>query len=154
VGPEYPEAVRAISEAEEEADVAYLVDNVPISLERALEGLGRVASIVRSMKEFAHPGQREKRAVDINRIVENTLLIAKNEYKYVADVETSLGHFPLVTCEAGEIGQAVLNIVVNAAHAIADQVKGTERRGAIKIRTEQEAEFVVISIEDTGGFSR
>ena len=85
--------MHAIARAEEEADVAYLVYNVPIPLERAIEGLGRVASIVRSMKEFAHPGQREKRAVDINRIIENTLLIAKNEYKYVADVETSLGPY-------------------------------------------------------------
>src|SRR5262249_25632202 len=119
------EAVAAARAAEEDADFAYLVENVPKALERSLEGLERVAGIVRSMKEFAHPDRKEMTAVDINQSIRSTLIIAKNEYKYVADVELELGEIPRVVCHGGDVNQAVLNLVVNAAHAIGDVVRGS-----------------------------
>jgi two-component system, NtrC family, sensor kinase len=120
-------------------------------VERSLDGLKRVATIVKSMKEFAHPDTAEMITVDLNHAIQSTLVIARNEYKYVADVETSFGALPPVVCYAGEINQAVLNIVVNAAHAIEDVVKGTQKRGSISVKTSIEGELVVVAIGDTGG---
>jgi signal transduction histidine kinase len=131
----------AIDEVIEEVDFSYLVENVPNAIQRSLEGLGRVATIVRSMKQFAHPDRQEMTEVDLNEAIQATLIIARNEF---ADL-------PRVTCHAGEINQAVLNILVNGAHAIADAVKGTEVRGRIAVRTEREGDAVIISIRDTGG---
>ena len=145
------ELAREATEAEETADLAYLLENVPVALERSLDGIDRVAKIVQSMKAFAHPDQDSKVAVDLNQAVASTLTIARNEYKYVADVETEYGALPPVTCHVGEINQAVLNLIVNAAHAIADVVQGTERRGLIRVRTCVEAGAAVISISDSGG---
>jgi len=145
------ELAREASEAEETADLAYLLENVPVALERSLDGIDRVAKIVQSMKSFAHPDQDSKVAVDLNQAVTSTLTIARNEYKYVADVETEYGALPLVTCHVGEINQAVLNLIVNAAHAISDVVQGTERRGLIRVRTYVEEGAAVIAITDTGG---
>jgi PAS domain S-box-containing protein len=145
------EAAEAAARVEEEADLSYLVENLPKAIERSLEGLERVATIVRSMKEFAHPDQKEMTSVDLNRAIESTLVIAKNEYKYVADVDVDFGDIPLVTCHGSEVNQVVLNIVVNAAHAIGDLVAGSERRGRIGIQTRRSGDFVVIRISDTGG---
>jgi signal transduction histidine kinase len=143
-------AAREAVEAEEENDVPYIVENTPRSLDRALEGLERVASIVRAMKQFAHPDRKEKSPVNLNQALQSTLTIARNEYKYVADLETDLGDIPLVLCHAGEFNQAVLNIVVNAAHAIADAVKDTDQRGKITVRTRRLGAEVEIAIGDTG----
>jgi two-component system, NtrC family, sensor kinase len=106
---------------------------------------------VRSMKEFAHPDQREMTSVDLNRAIESTLIIARNEYKYVADVETDFGELPAVRCHGGDVNQVVLNIVVNAAHAIGEVVMGTEKRGRIAVRTRVEGDMAVVSIQDSGG---
>lgn len=144
-------ALAAVQVAAEEADLEYLVTNTPKAYERAIEGLERVATIVRSMKEFAHPAQKEMALADLNRAITATLTVARNEYKYVADVVSELGELPLVNCHLNEINQVVLNIVVNAAHAIADKVRGTEQRGTITLRTYTERDFAVISIADNGG---
>ena len=143
--------VDAVAEAEREVDLPYLLENLPPAVERSLEGLERVAVIVRSMKEFAHPDQKDMTPVDLNRAIESTLTIARTEYKYVADVETQFQPLPLVSCHAGDVNQAVLNIIVNAAHAIGDKVRGTRNRGLITVRTRLDGASVVIAISDTGG---
>lgn len=132
-------------------DIEYLLENVPRAFDRTLDGLARIAAIVRSMKDFAHPDAKEMRPADLNRAIESTLTIARNEYKYVADVVTSYGELPLLTCHVGDINQAVLNIVVNAAHAIGDVVEDTQARGRISVSTRHESEHVAIEISDTGG---
>jgi signal transduction histidine kinase len=137
--------------AEDDADADYFLENVPVALERSLDGLGRVATIVRSMKEFAHPDEREMTCVDLNHAIQSTLIVATNEYKYVADVETDLGDIPKVTCHGGDVNQAILNVVVNAAHAIGDVVGSSGARGRITVRTRQAGSHVVIAIADTGG---
>ncbi len=136
--------------AEQEADLPYLVARLPSAIERALEGLSRIATIVRSMKVFAHPDQRQMAPVDLNQAVQSTLTVASNEYKYVAELETDFGDLPQVTCHAGEVNQAVLNLIVNAAHAIADHAKDGEK-GLIRVRTRQDGNTAVISVSDTGG---
>ncbi|MEZ4241390.1 MAG: ATP-binding protein [Myxococcota bacterium] len=140
-----------LRDLEEEIDLEYLLDNVPKALDRSIDGLSRVATIVRSMKEFAHPDHRDIAQVDLNHGIDSTLTIARNEYKYVAEVQTDYGPLPPVVCNGGEINQVVLNLVVNAAHAIGDRVKGTDARGTIAIATRQDGDDAVITIADTGG---
>jgi signal transduction histidine kinase len=144
------EKAKAAEEAEDDADLDYILENAPVALDRARDGLGRVAAIVRSMKEFAHPDRKEMSQSDINQAISSTLVIASNEYKYVAEVETDLGNVPLVNCYAGEINQVVLNLIVNAAHAIADVVKGTPDKGKIRVATRLLGEQVEIAISDSG----
>ena len=143
-------AAKAAEEAEDDADLDYILENAPVALDRARDGLGRVAAIVRSMKEFAHPDRKEMAQSDINQAISSTLVIASNEYKYVADVETAFTEIPLVNCYAGEINQVVLNLIVNAAHAIGDVVKGTSSKGKIRVATRELDGIVEISISDTG----
>ncbi|MBI5545661.1 MAG: PAS domain S-box protein [Deltaproteobacteria bacterium] len=143
-------AATQLAAAEEAADLSFLRENIPKALESSLEGLSRVATIVGSMKEFAHPDQKEMAPVDLNQAIRSTLTIAHNEYKYVADVDTDFGELPLVVCHGGEVNQAVLNIVVNAAHAVADVVQGTDNKGRIGLATRREGESVVVRISDTG----
>ncbi|HET7504204.1 MAG TPA: AAA family ATPase [Kofleriaceae bacterium] len=143
-------AVGVAREADAEADLDYTLTNTPTALGAALDGLARVAAIVRSMKDFAHPDRDEKTLVDLNRAIESTLMIAANECKYVAEVTTELGELPPVRCNAGEINQAVLNLVINAAHAIRDVVGHTGTKGKIVVRTRRDGGEVEIAISDTG----
>ena len=136
---------------DEEADLEYLREEAPKAIERTLQGVERVATIVRAMKEFAHPDQREMVGADLNRSVQATLEIARNEYKYVASVETDLGELPPVTCYPSELNQVFLNILVNAAHAIADVVKDTPEKGKIRVSTRRDGPDAVVTVSDTGG---
>jgi len=145
------DAATAAAAAIDGADLGYLRDNLPKALDRALEGLERVATIVRAMKEFAHPAQKDMAAVDLNRAIQSTLTVATSEYKYTADLATELGELPPVVCHVNDINQVVLNIVVNATHAISDRLKGSDGRGTITVRTTRQGEQVVIAISDTGG---
>jgi PAS domain S-box-containing protein len=145
------EAAATVAKAERDADLEYLVEHVPGAIDRAIDGLGRVTAIVKSMKDFAHPDRKEMVPVDLNQGIRSTLIIAKNEYKYVADVEAHYGELPPVTCHGGDINQVVLNVIVNAAHAIGDVVKGTSCRGRIGVETCREGTWAVIRISDTGG---
>jgi two-component system, NtrC family, sensor kinase len=144
------EIATEVARAEATADLPYLIENVPLALERSLEGLNRVADIVRAMKELAHPGHKEMTLVDLNRAINNTLIITSNEYKHVAEVDTDLGELPLVMCHASDLNQALLNIIVNAAHAIGDVVRGTDQKGRIGVRSRCDGSWVTISIADTG----
>jgi signal transduction histidine kinase len=144
------QALQEIHAARGAAELDFLAENMPQATVRALEGLDRVTQIVRSMKELSHPGNREWIATDLNRSIENTLTLARNEYKYVADVQTDLAALPPVACLPGELNQVVLNLVVNAAHAIAEANQGHERRGTIRIRTALEGGDVRIDVEDDG----
>src|SRR5690348_3105991 len=143
-------AAKAAEAAEDDADLDYILENAPVALDRARDGLGRVAAIVRSMKEFAHPDRKEMAQADLNQAIQSTLVIASNEYKYVAEIETAFEQIPHVNCYAGEINQVVLNLIVNAAHAIGDVVKGTDKKGKIRVGTRVLGDQVEIAITDTG----
>ncbi len=144
------QALRArLEEAEETADLEYLRERVPGAFERTLEGVERVASIVRAMKEFAHP-QTEQAPADLNRALTTTLTVARNEYKYVAEVETELAQLPVV-CNLSDLNQVFLNLIVNAAHAIEDARADPTEQGTIRIRTTRDGDTAVISIADSGG---
>jgi signal transduction histidine kinase len=89
--------------------------------------------------------------VDLNASIASTLVIARSEYKDCADLETHYGELPKISCHGGQINQVVLNLVVNAAHAIGDVVKKQGGRGRLTVKTSVEGRFVVIAIGDTGG---
>lgn len=132
-----------------EADVDYLAHDVPSALDLALTGLAKVASIARSMSDYARPDQNDMAMTDLNRAIENTALVARHEYKNVADLELALGELPRVICYIGDLNQVILSLLLNAAHAIAD--KGTpNERGQISVRTSLDGDHVLIQIADTG----
>jgi signal transduction histidine kinase len=132
-------------------DSEYLLKEIPEALSQTLDGVERVVMIVRAMKEFAHPENRGMIPADLNKALVNTLTVARNELKYVADVETEFGDLPLVICSLSDINQVFLNLLVNAAHAIGDVVGDTGRKGTIRLQTGMEGSMVVISVADTGG---
>ena len=145
-----PETLAEVVRMEEESDCTYLMGEVPQALTQTLEGVDRVATIVRAMKEFAHPEGKEMCAADLNKALQSTLTVARNELKYVADVETDFGELPLVVCNIGDLNQVFLNLLVNAAHAISDVVKGTFEKGKIRVRTRADDNTVLVTIGDTG----
>jgi signal transduction histidine kinase len=149
-GKDVTAAARKAADTDEAADVDYFLKNAPEALDRALEGISRVGSIVRSMTEFAHPDSRTKADVDLNRAIRTTLNMARNEYKSVAELETDFGDIPTVHCHPGDINQVVLNLLLNAAHAISDVVDGGHSKGRIVVRTRAIGGYVEISITDTG----
>lgn len=147
-----PDPVSHILEVMEKSDLEYLCSEIPNAIEQSIEGIERITRIVGAMKEFSHPGTRKKKIVDINRALETTVTVSRNEWKYVADVEFDLDPtLPPVSCMPGEFNQVLLNIVVNAAQAIGYENKDTGRKGEIKIGTRQnEPGWVEIRISDNG----
>jgi PAS domain S-box-containing protein len=139
-----------LKQEEDLADLEYLRTNVVTSIASTLDGVGRVARIVQSMKAFAHPDRGERATADLNAALRDTLTVASNELKYVATVETDFGRIPAVPCFVSGLNQVFLNLLVNAAHAIGDVVGNTGQRGVIRVRTYLEGSVVVIAISDTG----
>jgi len=138
-----------VAELEKKHDLEYLRAEIPKAFTRTFDGVERVTNIVKAMKEFAHPDAREQSPVDLRHALETTLLVASNEYKYVAKVRTEFGELPHVVCNVGELNQVFLNLIVNAAHAIKDAGKGVDD-GEITIRLAAEDEQAVIRVSDNG----
>ena len=141
---------RAMRHAEDAADVDDLCERIPKAFERTETGIERVRTIVQAMKRFSHDSGADPAPADLNEAIATTLAVCRNEYKYVADTVVDLGNLPLVTCNAGELNQVFLNLIINAAQAIADKVGDTGKRGSIKIATRVESSHVVIEIADDG----
>jgi PAS domain S-box-containing protein len=133
--------------AEVEAD--YLLTELPKAMERAREGLMRVTNIVRAMKEFSHPSTDARSTADINKALQTTLDVARNEYKHTAVVELNLAPLPLVPCNIGELNQVFLNLLVNAAHAIQASDKDLST-GRIGITSQHAGAELIITFEDNG----
>jgi PAS domain S-box-containing protein len=141
--------VEALATRWRQLDGDFIVAQVPLATAQGLEGAERVASIVRAMKEFAHPGREDMAPVDLNRAVSNTVSVSRNEWRYVADLELELDPgLPPVPCLQGEIQQVVLNLIVNAAHAIADA--GREEKGRITVTTRTAGTMAEIVVQDSG----
>jgi len=146
-----PTTAAGVRRLEQELDLDYLRESVPEACASARDGVLRVSQIVTAMKTFSHPDQREQSAIVLAAALENTLVVAQNEYRHVADVFTDFADLPDVVCHRGELNQVFLNLIINAAHAIDDVVKHTGERGTISIRTTVEDDTAVIAIADTGG---
>lgn len=137
-------------EVEREADLEYLHERVPAAFTRTLEGVARVRSIVQAMKRFSHPLSSEAAPADLGEAIETTLAVCRNEYKYVAEVSLQLGDLPPVTCNVGELNQVFLNLIINAAQAIEEQLGRTGERGHIAISTRVQGADAVVEIADDG----
>jgi len=151
----HPDAILeapALVAAEDAAELDYLLQEAPRALQQNLDGLARVTRIVRSLKEFSHPNSPDKAPVDLNRAIETAIMVCRHEWKYVAEVVTEFDpELPPVPCILDEINQAMLNLLVNAAHTVGEALKTRgEKRGTITVRTRVEENMAVVEVRDTG----
>ena len=144
-----PEA-DAARETIKKARLDYHSKQVPRAIEQSLEGLRRIGSLVAALKEFSHPSGGIKDFVELNSTIKTTIEVARNEWKYVAEMVTELDPaLPAVWCLRDELNQVVLNLIVNAAHAISEQ-HADGSRGTITIRTRCAGDQAVIEVSDDG----
>lgn len=149
----HSEHTKKVQDTIEEIDLAYLKDEIPQAISQTLDGVKKVSEIVRSMKVLAHPGGKDKTSVDLNQAIETAITVSRNEWKYVADVETNLqADLPPIIGLGGELNQVFLNLLVNASHAVGDRVKaGDFDKGRITFKTSQlNQQYVRVTITDTG----
>ncbi len=128
-------------------DLEYILDDMPAAIEQSQQGIKQISRIVQAMKGFSHMGQDQATRFNINTALEDTLIIAKNNYKYIADVDTQFSEDILIDGYPGELNQVFLNLITNAAHAIEEKQQG---RGIITIAIHQQDEHAIVSIRDTG----
>jgi signal transduction histidine kinase len=134
-----------------EIDAAFLLEEIPRARARITEGVARITDIVLALKRFAHPGGEEKRLVDLNRALEDTVTVTRNEWKYAARLETDLDRgLPLVPAHAGDLSQVFLNLMVNAAQAVAEAVGDSGEKGLIRVKTRLSGDRAVVCVSDTG----
>jgi two-component system NtrC family sensor kinase len=133
-------------------DIDYLANEIPRAIDETFEGARQVARIVRAMNEFAHRPCEIKSPSDLNHAIESTITVARNEWKYVARLETSFAaDMPLVSCMLDQINQVMLNLIVNAAHSIGEVIgDGSRGLGTIRIKTECLDGWASIYVSDTG----
>ncbi len=146
-----PERKR-LEELSAAADLDFLVDEIPSALTESLEGNRKVAAIVRAVREFVHPDLEEKVPLDVNHAIENTIALARNEWKYVADVKTQFdASIAEILTVPGALNQVVLNLLVNAAQAIGEaRQHGSKDRGTITVITRRTGDQIEIEVKDTG----
>ena len=135
-------------------ELQFLAENAPEAVDQAREGISRITTIVKSMKNFAYKdAESAKKPSDLNQAIQSTIVVATNEWKYHAELQLELDeNLPFVPCNIGEINQVVLNLVVNGAHAIRDRFTDGQK-GNLRVATQHypDAACVVISINDNGG---
>lgn len=140
-----PATIEEAQRVLQRARIDYLVAQVSPAIEQSLEGLSMVMRIVRAMKDFSHPGSDEREITDLHQLIETTVTVTRNEWKYKAKLDKRLDEMlPLVPCFRGELGQALLNLIVNAAQAMGSEL------GQIIISTSHDADYAEICVEDTG----
>lgn len=134
-------------------DLGFLMEEIPESISETHDGINRVVKIVSAMKDFSHPGTDEKTATDINQALKSTITVSRNEWKYLAEMDTDFDlNLPMVPCYPDQLNQAVLNLIINAAHAIEETGASVPNNpGHISISSSHDAEWVEIRISDTGG---
>ncbi len=150
--PQFKEVLGEIEELEGQADLEYLHDETPKAFDQTMGGVERVSKMVLGLKGFAHAGASEaKHPANINEIITNSLIVCHNAYKYVAELETDFAELPPIQVYPGDIGQVIINLVVNAAHAIADLKKENNELGKIRIVTSCADKVITIQVVDNGG---
>ena len=144
---------REIRELAEKIDLAYIQEEIPRAIRESSEGVEHVTEIVRSMREFTHPGNRQIASMDINEAVSNTIRVSQNQWARVAEIQLDLApDLPPVPCFQGEFNQVVLNLIVNAAHAIEERIKKKPDTGpgVISINTRKTEDSVEVRVKDNG----
>lgn len=150
-GPSAEEILRQAHEELDAMDLDFVRPEIPRTFASIDTGIQRISLIVQAMNRFSHSHGDEKKLMNLHSILENTLIISRNEWKYVADVVTDFDPDMVeVLGLPGEMGQVFLNIIINAAHAIGDVVRGTQNKGLISISTRLDDRLAEIRIQDTG----
>ncbi len=145
----FEQLVDNVERSRGDADLEFLIEELPEAIRQSLDGVRQVARLVSAMKEFAHPGSTDKEPADINETIETTVALSRNEWKYDASIEFDLAEdLPMVDCQAGELSQVWLNLIVNAAQAI--RAKPGEGQGRIWIKTALRENAVEIAFIDNG----
>lgn len=146
------EEKEAAKHAIDQSDIPYLVSEIPKAIDQSLDGISRISAIVRAMKGFSHPGSAEMALTNIHECLDNTITVCQTEWKYVAEIERNYDEcLALVPCNAPEINQVFINLLVNAAHAVADSLeKSTETKGNIIVSTKAFSDHAEITIQDSG----
>ncbi|MBN2162791.1 MAG: response regulator [Pontiellaceae bacterium] len=145
------DVIKEVEDVMKEVDVDYIHQEIPSAIMQSLEGTERVASIVRAMKDFAHPGSVEKTMTDLNEAIRTTITVTRNRWKYVAEMETCFDEeLPLVQCQHSEFNQVILNLIMNASDAIADKSGSGNELGKITISTRRIDSMVEVRVMDTG----
>ncbi len=127
-------------------ELDYLRDDLPVLLRESQEGISRVREIVQDLKAFSRiDNNREWLLADLHKGLDSTLNLANNEIKYKADVVKAYGDLPEIECVPSQLNQVFLNLLVNAAHAIGDNARGT-----ITLRSGRQGDEVWIEVGDTG----
>ncbi|HEY8027615.1 MAG TPA: ATP-binding protein [Burkholderiaceae bacterium] len=140
-----PEISAKLAEMRKKVELAFLKEDIPMLMNESKEGIVRVRKIVQDLKDFSRVhGTQEWQWANLHHGIDSTLNIVSNEVKYKADVVKDYGDIPDIECLPSEINQVVMNMLVNAAHAIG------AARGTITIRTRLEGENVVLEISDNG----
>jgi two-component system, NtrC family, sensor kinase len=143
------ESIELLMEEKQKMGIEFIMDDVYDIFTESQEGLERIRNIVENLRSFSRVDYENKiEKYNINAAIENTLTVAKNEVKYVAEVETDFSDIPLIECRGDEINQVLLNIIVNAAQAIKNQER--QDIGKIRIRTYKNETHVGCDISDTG----
>lgn len=147
-----PGLVARTEAAIEAADVEFLREEFPGAVEQTLEGVKRISDIVRAIKVFSHPGEQTHTPVNLNRNIETVVLISRNEWKYTADLDLDLDpDLPEVTCDAGQINQVLLNLIINASHAVSDRFPAAGgKKGRIGVGSQGLENRIRIWVRDNG----
>jgi len=141
-----------ISKAEEEQDLEFFKEEVPLAVKQSLEGISTISEIVGAVKGFSYPATDEKMLLNLNEALQNTIVVSRNQWKSVADLDTKFDEdLPLVPCIPGKLTQVILNLIVNAAHAIEENDTGPSANAhKITISTSHTENYVTIKVTDTG----
>ena len=133
-------------------DLDFFINEIPEAIKQANEGMSRITKIVKAMKSFSHPSIENKVAVNINELIESTVIVSRNEWKYHSTLNTEYSsELPEILCYPTEFNQVILNLIVNSAHAIEEKFKDTDKlSGIIKIKTEKQGNRVLITLSDNG----
>ena len=143
------EKVNSIDQIREQIELDYLREEVPLAAGQALEGTRSLTRIVRAMKVFSHPSTQSFEKVDLNQLIDSTLNVSRSEWKYHATLSKNFcDDLPLVNCMPGELGQALLNLIVNAANAMSQDSVGVN--SILTVETRREGNFAVVEVSDTG----
>lgn len=148
----FQEIENIIKKLDSNVDLDFVLGEMPLALEQSLDGVQRIKSIVKAMKSSVHPDNVDMQLADINQEIESACVLSRSEWKLVTEIDMKLDtELPKVYCLPYEINQVVLNMVINASHAISDEVKaGKYEKGLIEISTKADDEFAEIHIIDNG----
>lgn len=151
--PRIRQTIAQVEEALRDCDIEYLAAEIPRAIAQSLDGIERVTKIVQSMRDFAHPGSIKMESIDLNRSIESTITVASNEWKRVAELETRFDEqLPPIACAGGEINQVVLNLIINAVHAVGEaNGDGATQKGRIIVETRRAgADWAEVRVSDSG----